>query len=822
MVMRRNYFFMIKKTAFIFFCGLWVQYLAAQGVASDSKTLLNDDKLAKQLYDSRYLKFIMKPDLEDAGLTRWYKKEALATRSLPLADDAHALRVTGSGVMHIDRDKTISGIGSICVETPASLARKSSSNRAYGSAGIVRPLNNEDISEYNRFSVWIYVDAPGFYTVYLETALFNQGAKIIPVPGRFEGQHLENVYPGKWQRIVWEIPDLARDSVTGFGVSIALLGSPVGASDTLRLYIDDMRLEKVEAENSRGFDLRREAIAYSHSGYKTGARKQAVVQHVKNSAFRLQNEKGDIVFEGNGQKQENGFTILDFSRFDNPGFYTLSVDGLITKPFAIGDQAYIATAWRTLNFFYAQRCGYDQPGIHQECHLDVFCFHPDGRSLSIAGGWHDAADLTQGLANTVESGIAMLELADAVKGKDQILFERLLEEARWGLNWVMRTRFGDGYRNGGLIIGIWTQNIRGDKDDMQSTARKDPWDNFMGAAYCAEAAPFFEDSDPVFARWCLVTAIEDFHFADEAMKERITRKSPSTAVNSFTVDAAGLAMVTAMRLYRLTHEQSYLDRAVYYASVVMECQQLERRTDWSLPLRGFFYESPAKERILAYFHRSQEHLMIQGLDMLLADAPNHTDAPKWKEACKAYSDYLHDISEVMKPYGILPAAIYELNNTDYSSIYHEGTKDRGAPSLEEYNAQTQNGIRLSETHYLRRFPVAYQFRGFHAILQGKAKSAFILSRMFKDDALKNIATRQMEYIVGYNPFAMSTIYGDGYDYPPLYGAYSGDVVGAVPVGIETFENDDEPYMPMQNYCTYKEIWVHTTARMIWLIAELFK
>jgi len=47
-------------------------------------------------------------------------------------------------------------------------------------------------------------------------------------------------------------------------------------------------------------------------------------------------------------------------------------------------------------------------------------------------------------------------------------------------------------------------------------------------------------------------------------------------------------------------------------------------------------------------------------------------------------------------------------------------------------------------------------------------------------------------------------------------------VGAVPVGIETFENDDEPYMPMQNNCTYKEIWTHTTARVMWLIAELFQ
>ena len=373
-----------------------------------------------------------------------------------------------------------------------------------------------------------------------------------------------------------------------------------------------------------------------------------------------------------------------------------------------------------------------------------------------------------------------------------------------------------------MIIGIWTQNIRGDKDDMQSTARKDPWDNFMGASYCAEAVPFYESIDPVFARWCRNTAIEDFRFADEMMIESLSNNALKTASSSLIVDVSALAMVTSMRLYRITHEEQYINKAVFYASVVMNCQQLERRNDWSIPLRGFFYESPEKARTLAYFHRSQEHLMIQGLEMLLSDAPNHADASKWKESCKAYSDYLHDISKLMEPYGILPAAIYELDNTDYSSIYHEGSRSVGAPSLEEYNAQVRNGIELSDTHYIRRFPVAYQFRGFHAILQGKAKAAFILSRMFGDKELKNIAIRQMEYIVGYNPFAMSTIYGDGYDYPPLYGGYSGDVVGAVPVGIETFENDDEPYMPMQNNCTYKEIWVHTTARMIWLIAELFR
>lgn len=772
-----------------------------------------DAKLRKQLEDSRNLRITMKPDLKDAGLTRWTQKEVSQSRELQLSDNFASLQLSGPGTIHIDKDITVSGKGSIRLDVPASMGEKNPTNRAYATPEVFLPLNREDLRAYNRLSAWVYVDAPGVYLVFGGFKLHNEGEKVMPTPGRFEGQHYETFTPGKWQQVVWEIPDLYRDCVTGFSFNVLLAGAPAGASEQMSFYVDDMRIEKVEAENSRGFNLRKNAIAYSHSGYKPGARKQALVQHVKDTSFKLYNEETRAVaYEGKGKTMKDGFVVLDFSELETPGRYTISVDNILSKPFAIGDNAYLATAWRTLNFFYAERCGYDQPGIHQECHHDVFCIHPDGRTLSVSGGWHDAADLTQGVGNTAEAGIAMLELADAVKGKDRLLYERLLEEARWGLNWVMRTRFGDGYRHGGLIIGIWTKNIRGDKDDMQATARNSPSDNLIASMYCAMAVRHFEEFDPVFARWCRNSATEDFRFAVEMLG---TNKRGTNGV-----ELSALTTVTAMQLYKLTNDPAYLDWAVRYARIVMACQQLDYRKDWSIPLRGFFFETTEKKRTLAYFHQCKEHLMLQGLAMLLAAAPNHKEAPQWKESCKAYADYLHAISHVMEPYGILPGAIYEINNTDYSNLYHEGDAV-GLPSLDEYNAQVKNGIPLSKTHYLRRFPVAYQFRGFHAILMGKAKAAFILSRLLNDKELKHIATRQLEYIIGYNPFAMSTIYGDGYDYPPLYGAYAGDVVGAVPVGIETFENDDEPYFPMQNNCTYKEIWMHTTARVMWLVAELF-
>lgn len=57
--------------------------------------------------------------------------------------------------------------------------------------------------------------------------------------------------------------------------------------------------------------------------------------------------------------------------------------------------------------------------------------------------------------------------------------------------------------------------------------------------------------------------------------------------------------------------------------------------------------------------------MTEGLSMLLTDAPTHPDAPLWKASCEAYADYLRGISQLIEPYGILPSAVYEVDNTDY-------------------------------------------------------------------------------------------------------------------------------------------------------------
>jgi hypothetical protein len=64
------------------------------------------------------------------------------------------------------------------------------------------------------------------------------------------------------------------------------------------------------------------------------------------------------------------------------------------------------------------------------------------------------------------------------------------------------------------------------------------------------------------------------------------------------------------------------------------------------------------------------------------------------------------------------------------------------------------------------------------------------------------------------------MYGEGYDFPPLYAPFPGNIVGALPVGLQTRGDEDVPYWPVQSTWTYKEVWVHPVARWIWLMRDL--
>ena len=79
---------------------------------------------------------------------------------------------------------------------------------------------------------------------------------------------------------------------------------------------------------------------------------------------------------------------------------------------------------------------------------------------------------------------------------------------------------------------------------------------------------------------------------------------------------------------------------------------------------------------------------------------------------------------------------------------------------------------------------------------------------------------QLQWVVGRNPFAQSTMWGEGYEYQPQYSVSVGDIVGSLPVGMMTRDNADAPYWPATNTYVFKEVWVHPAARWLSIMADV--
>jgi hypothetical protein len=143
-----------------------------------------------------------------------------------------------------------------------------------------------------------------------------------------------------------------------------------------------------------------------------------------------------------------------------------------------------------------------------------------------------------------------------------------------------------------------------------------------------------------------------------------------------------------------------------------------------------------------------------------------------------------------------------------------------AADRDAYIEQVRRGVPLGEGVYLRRFPVWFDFRGNSSVLLSQAKALSAAAELRRDLDAEDLAQKQAQWLVGRNPFSSSLMYGEGYDWTPLYSVRSGQMVGALPVGIETKGYDDAPYWPTQICWTYKEVWTAPVGQWIWLMENL--
>jgi endoglucanase len=268
----------------------------------------------------------------------------------------------------------------------------------------------------------------------------------------------------------------------------------------------------------------------------------------------------------------------DFSPLHAPGRYRLRADnGLTSRPFPIGAQVFDAPLRAVQRWFYYQRAftAVEQPFAEGPW------IHPSDAAKAppgVEGGWHDAGDFSI-YNNSLNEAVFWLLLAAAdfhPRDDDMHLPESrngvpdLLDEARWGLKWLLSVQAKDGgfpnstcqqsYGAYGTNTPQGVPPYHAGEVGTLATAR--------GVGTLAFAAWAFREVDPAFSRRCLEAARRGMQFLDLRPTENsdgpscpIARRDGDAEVGRQVrlYAAAGMALATDERRFHEAFAELYTE-----------------------------------------------------------------------------------------------------------------------------------------------------------------------------------------------------------------------------------------------------------------------
>lgn len=773
--------------------------------------LTQDSCLEKQILESGLIHQPLPLNTENSFETNGWKKEIL--QSVPLVS-------SGSLKLQIPTYTGKRAVGSPSDPDYAT----------YGNGSVSYYLNGANLEKYNRIAFSIYPDCDGTRVVNMNLTFVNANTPVKRGYNQPSGSHLINLVNKKWNQCFLEIDEYQRDKVMEISFSTASKGKDRTTGDSAIYYIDSLQLQTVKnPEKVSGWIPADGKIIYSTTGYPINHRKTAIVNTnyplYNSKHFQLLNSRNrQIVYEGeikDIQTSIGEFGYIDFTPFNHSGMYQLKVGDTITPAFRIGERIWENSQWKVLNFIFCQRCGYPVPGKHATCHIDLMSKH-NGRRISYAGGWHDAGDLSQQTLQTGDVTFSLLEAYNKLKDKNPALAARLREEAEWGLEFILKNRYGDGYRASSMGLLIWQDGIFNTLDDISSVRVQNmAFDNFLYAGYEAYASMTLSQ-DPMLQEYLQKVAEEDFMFAMNKFKKDGFDKFIQPYEHSYnTSESQYMATIswTASQLYKLTSKRYYADIAAEYIRYTLDCQRTEPLEDKD-NTRGFFYRNMSKKSIVHYIHQSREQIYMQAMVLLCETQKGHPDYHKWTNSIQLYGEYLKGLMKYTYPYGMIPSGVYHAEEYKDSTGFYALHLFPPPHAKELYTEQLNRGIKLDKEHYIKRFPIWFNiFNGNTAVHLSTGKSAAICGNFLNDKELLNIGLEQLYWTVGKNPFGQSLIYGEGHNYPQMNSFSSGEMTGEMPVGIRTLGNGDIPYWPQTNNACYKEVWVTSAGKWLSLIAE---
>ncbi len=741
-------------------------------------------------------------------MARWENKQVYEIRLIDDMEENGGWQVSGIGEMTYTEERARDGKRSLRFRTSLRDEEHYRKNRSKwdsfeagqgGSSSVKLQFKKpQDWSGFNRLSFWVYVHPTTMPAYSFNISIENEGF----IPGATTSRRdnfIQDLKPGVWNHILFEFPHLERDKVTTFTINQILRGHNPEEEGIVTYDIDQIELQKVDAEQYEGWTVAPGRFAFNNIGYRPEDSKVALAGSGAGTDFQIINDSDSIVFTGKVEiivTKNGSFNKIDFSDFSTGGTYRIKTGQLLSDPFPVGKEVWLQPIFKAINFYYCERCGFDVPGIHKECHKDWQGFRGDEKKI-INGGWHDAGDLSQGYWRTAMAVYAMLNNLEALKaeGNAPALEERIMTEAAWGLDWLLKVRFGDGYHMSWSTQRIYSDNKVGTIDDVVSPAQNIPWENFLAAAVLCRSSQVFKKSHPELAEKARKAAIEDWEaaVASRHVWDQAEYREASWGVTS------------SVLLHKLTGEEKYKKQALLMADLILKCQEQTFRD--GIPIAGYFYTNTDRQKVIHNYHASFEEAPLIALAMICQAYPEEERWIDWYSAAVLHSEYfMKRGSHISTPFFLLPNSVW-----NEKEILAEKDEKLRADLMKQFN----DGTHLDNGYVLRTFPIYFNDL-FHGNTNINLSSAWALaeaSRLRKDKEGIDITGKQLQWVLGDNPFGQSLMYGVGYNFAPHFAYCLKDVVGSLPVGMDCMSGD-KPFWSGTNTATYKEIWVEPVSRFL--------
>jgi hypothetical protein len=482
----------------------------------------------------------------------------------------------------------------------------------------------------------------------------------------------------------------------------------------------------------------------------------------------------------------------DFSDIVQPGLYQVSAGGLRSVPFFIRRDLWRRTLPKAFSFYYQERCGVAVPNVHPVCHLDDARRRDNGQHVDVTGGWHDAGDLRKWMSTALHSGIAIAQLGRNL-GKEWNLdgsgLQPILEELRWGNRYWLKMQDTDGRVwddaaggvNGDNSDNHWTDNIIGTADDRFINTSKSGTIQAEFVAVQALIFQLFRETDPGYGQHCLAAGLR-------------CRKASTPGQSA---DELASWVMAALELYRATGEEVWAKEARQLGNQLRE-MQVQEFLGGQRQVRGYFRTSPTDPTPFVDAIASAVPALVL-LD-LSAAFPYDPDSSAWKKCVQMHLDeYVQPLSE-KNAFGIVPYGIFEKS-----------------PTLERYRTLA------GELTYRYFMPTRKQFwwLGTTSHLENYACLLARASAVFKRREYLELAFRQLEWVMGGNPFGACLMTGEGMNNPYPHSRYVGLITGGIMNGIAG-NPQDEPVLDMEYGFDWRtnEYWAPHNAWYLWAVSEI--